>query len=196
MTKLKTTVGVTVGIFNASDKLLLRKRVEHDSITNTDYAGNWELPVVAVQETTDEIIPYNYLCLELRRGILRELDVLISVNPMPAFYPVMFKGPQGYDLAMITPLQSKDIRAIEPGRDIKGEKLFVSPHELNDLAKEFISLTEAKKQGLPEAKGLLSGFGKRQHCMALKVFEVSCLNTKYQSEAIQTLLEIQKGWRR
>ena len=147
MAKLKTTVGVTVGIFNTEDKLLLRKRIEHDSITNIDYAGNWELPVVAVQETEDASVPYDYLCRELVRGVKEELGVIIDIDSMSAFYPVMFKGPQGYDLAMITPLQAKNIAAAAPGEDVKGEIIFISPQELNDLAREFISLTEAKKQG-------------------------------------------------
>ena len=192
MAKVKTTVGVTAGIFNGEGKLLLRRRTEHDSITGIDYAGNWELPVVAVQETEKESIRYDYLSLELVRGVEAETGFKIILNePMPAFYPVMFKGPQGYDLAMITVIVSWFVPQVE----LKAVTKFVSLDELNQLAREFISLTDAKKQGLPEAKGLLSGFGKRQHCLALKALSIAPVGEEIKRvRAKETLIEIQKNW--
>lgn len=196
MAKLKTTVGVAAGIFNSEGKLLLRRRVEHDSITGIDYYGCYELPVVAVLETEQESIPYDYLCQELMRGVREELGVIISVDPMPAFYPVMFKGPQGYDLAMITLILPKDVAVATPGEDIKGEIIFVLPQELNDLARKYVPAKKDKEGIIIEpGKGLLSGFGKRQHCMAMKAFSIACINRTYQGEAESTLKKIQESWK-
>jgi len=193
MAKLKTTVGVTAGIFNEEGKLLLRRRVEHDSITGIDYSGCWELPVVAVQETEAESISYNYLCQELVRGVKEEVGIEVSVDLMPAFYPVMFKGPQGYDLAMITLVQKKDWKSVLP---LRGEKILVSVQELNDLAKEYIPAKKDKDGCIVEpGRGLLSGFGKRQHCMALKAFEFASPSHLNRKLAKSTLKEIQKGWK-
>ena len=202
MAKLKTTVGVAAGIFNTEGKLLLRRRIEHDSITGIDYYGCWELPVVAVQTQRQKSIPYNYLVLELIRGIKAEvgISIRIFVDPMPAFYPVMLKfknekkGKYEYDLAMITPIYAGDVAASVSGQDVGGEVIFVSPEELNNLAREYKPAKKNKEGKIIESgKGLLSGFGKRQHCLALRAFEAASL-LSFQREASETLREIERGW--
>jgi len=189
MAKLQTTIGVGAGIFNSDGKLLLVRRIDHDSITGTDYAGNWELPIVAIQESGEKTIPYNYLSLELVAGVLRETGLQITVPYMPVLFPVMFKTGDGkYDLLLATLILSKNVI----GGELKGETLFVSVKELNDLARNFVSLTDAKKQELKSATGLLSGFGKRQHCAALRIFAVK--NSANWSLEHETLAQIMEKW--
>jgi len=191
MVKIKTMVGVTVAIFNEEGKLLWREREEHDSITDKDYYGCWELPVIAVQETEEKSIPYNYLNKQLIEGVKREVGIDISeyLDPMPAFFPVMFKNPKGeYDLAMITSL------GVVKEKPTKGKTIYVSPEEANDLAKEYEPLKKDEEgMILSPGKGLLSGFGYRQHCMTMKAFEVGSPNPQYREEGEKTLAEIQKG---
>lgn len=192
MAKIKTMVGVTVAIFDEEGKLLYREREEHDSITDKDYYGCWELPVVAVQETEEKSIPYNYLNKQLVEGVKREVGIDISkyLDPMPAFYPVMFKNTKGeYDLAMITLLG-----AIEE-KPTKGKTIFVSPRDANNFAKEYEPLKKDKTgRILSPGKGLLSGFGYRQHCMTMKAFKIGSPNPGYRWEGGVTLVEIQRGW--
>ena len=191
MAKMKTTVGVTAGIFNKKGDLLLIKRKRHDSITGIDYYGCLELPIVAVQTKKRKPIPYDYLCRELVRGVKEETGIKISVNPMPGFYPVMFKNKKGeYDLAIITPFCS--VLESEP---TENEIIYVDLLKLNNLAREYVPAKKDREGRIIESgKGLLSGFGKRQHCMALKVIELKHSNSMYSAEAKRTLREIQKEW--
>lgn len=184
MAKIKTTIGVYTGMFNALGKILLYRREKTDSITSISYRGNWELPGGAVEEP-EEKLSYNHLSKELVRKVREKIGTPISVDPMPPFYPVCFKGPEGYDVAFVTPLRGYGMPPYE-------NAIFVSPEELKALAEEFISETDAKKQG-KEAEGLLSGFGKRQHCMALAALCHSP-NQEYARQAKEMLAEIQKGW--
>lgn len=192
MAKIKTMVGVTAGIFNKEGKLLLRRRKEHDSVTDRDYYGCWELPVVAAQDTDERSIPYHYLSLKLAEGVEAEIGIKILVNPMPAFYPVMFKNDKGeYDLAMIT---SVGVVKQRPPKD--KEVIYVSPQKLNELAEEYAPVKKDKEgKIIQEGRGLLGGKGKRQHCMALKVIETACSDITYRRSAKQTLKDIQEGWR-
>lgn len=181
MEKVKTTVGVYAGILRLSDgKLLLRRRTEIPSIIpGKSFKGNWELPGGGVMET--EKVPYCHLTNELKREVEEETGISIEVNPMPPMYSVLFKGPEGYDLALVTPIKT----SLEP---TKGETIWVSTEELNKLAREF---EPADKKTGKDGKGIVSGFGKRMHCMALKA-----LSTSYEAKlAEETLLEIQKTWR-
>lgn len=192
MAKLKATIGVTVGIFDGEGRLLLRRRKEHDSITDKDYYGCWELPVVAVQETDANIIPYDDLSRELVRGVKVETGFTISVNPMPPFYPVMFKNDKGeYDVAMVTPM------CVQLEKEsTENEIIFVCPFDLYKLATEYVPVKKDKDgRVLQEGRGLVSGLGKRMYCMALKAFETGSSSRAYAKEARLMLIEAQKEWK-
>jgi len=195
MAKASMNLGMYVGFLNPNKdgRLLLRRRIEEDSIIpdpndpakTISFRGNWENIGGAAEETSEEKVSYDYPIKEAVREAAEEVGILVSLSGMPPVYLVFFKGPKGYDLAGITPV----ITTEEP---TKGETMYVSPQELEALVEEFISETEAKKQG-KEAKGLLSGKGKRQHCMALAALCHSP-NSEYQKQAKEMLAEIQKGW--
>jgi 8-oxo-dGTP pyrophosphatase MutT (NUDIX family) len=191
--KAKIAVGVFAGILNSKGKLLLRRRTEVDSIIpGKSFKGNWELCGGGIMETDEQSIPYNYAVKELKREVEEEVGVKISIPQMPPFYSVMFKGPAGYDLAMVTPVQQEQILDLIAEQVIltKGEVTFVSTEELNTLAREFVPAD--KKNGI-DGKGLVSGYGKRMHCMALLVFTQS-RNDDYSRQAVSTLVKIQEGW--
>src|SRR3989338_7560527 len=128
----KFTVGVFAGIISTTTgKLLLRRRVEEDSIIpGQSFRGNWELPGGGVMDY--EKMAYHLLARELEREVFEELGIRIALNHIPAFYPVTFKGPKGPDLGLIT-----TIVMAEPPH-IKGEFLWVTPSELNELAAQFV----------------------------------------------------------
>ena len=195
MAKASMNLGTYIGFLNPNKegRLLLRRRIEEDSIIpdpndpskTISFRGNWESPGGAVEETSEEKVSYDYPIKEAVREAAEEVGISVPLSGMPPVYLVFFKGPKGYDLAGITP-------AITTEEPTKGETMWVSPSELNVLAEEFISETDAKKQGR-EAKGLLSGKGKRQHCMALAALCHSP-NPEYAKQAKEMLSEIQKGW--
>ncbi len=193
MAKLKATIGVAAGIFDGEGKLLIKRRQEHDSITDKDYHGCWELPVVAVQDTPAVAIPYDYLCRELKRGVKAETDLNILVEPLSAFYPVMFKNDKGeYDLAMITIVYCGNVHAGKTENQIR----FVDVAQLNKLAMEYAPVEKDKVSGavIKEGKGLVSGFGKRMHCLALKALEAGSSSMASASVAKTTLADILKNW--
>jgi len=187
MAKISTTVGVFAGILDQSTgKVLLRRRVEEDSIIpGKSFKGSWELPGGGVMDI--EKIPYNHLLNELVREVDEEVGMSISVDPMASLYAVPFKGSAGYDLAMVTPIV---MLVTTSSRPTKGEVAWVSSDELEGLAEDFVSAD--RKKGI-DGKGLLSGYGKRMHCMALKALSFSP-NTVYAKEAKAILVEIQKDW--
>lgn len=180
------TVGVFAGIINSSDgRLLLRRRTEEGSILpGQSFRGNWELPGGGVTE--GEKIPYNHLIRELERELVEEIGASPPMEPGPMFFTASFKNPKtgAYDLALVTP-----ILVPEP-RDLTGDTLWVSPGELNQLAKEFVA--SDKKTGA-DGKGLLSGWGKRMHCMALAALCYSP-NQGYAKQARDMLAEISATW--
>ncbi|PIP24409.1 MAG: hypothetical protein COS25_00930 [Candidatus Nealsonbacteria bacterium CG02_land_8_20_14_3_00_37_10] len=192
--KAKIAVGVYAGILNSEGKLLLRRRTETGSIIpGRSFKGNWELPGGGIMETDEESIPYSYAVKELKREVREEVGIRLTISKMPPLFTVMFKGPAGYDLAMVTPVQSEQISNLSVGQGIEGMKgdfIFVSTEELNELAREFVSAD--KKKGI-DGKGLLSGYGKRMHCMALMALFKS-RNTDYSRQAATTLTQIQEGW--
>ena len=184
MAKASMNLGVYAGILNPKKegKLLLRRRVEEDSILpGKSFKGNWELPGGGVMET--EKPGYDWPIRELRREVEDEVGISIQVDPMPPMYPVFFKGPIGYDLAQVTPI----ITEAEPTR---GETIYVSPPELERLAEEFVPAN--KEKGI-DGKGIVSGKGKRMHCMALAALSHSP-NPEFAKQAQEMLAEIQKGW--
>ena len=183
MEKISTTVGVFAGVLGqATGKLFLRRRVEEDSIIpGKSFRGNWELPGGGVMDM--EKIPYNHLPNELVREIDEEVGMSVSVDPMAPLYAVLFKGPKGYDLAVVTPVTTSSLPT-------RGETTWVSPVELEQFAKEFVAAN--KDKGI-DGKGIVSGHGKRMHCMALKALSFSP-NAAYAEEAKAMLAGIQKGW--
>ena len=197
MAKLVTTVGTFVGLLSSirtrarDGRLLLRRRTEEGSILpGISFMGNWELPGGSVQET--ERPRYDHLVLEALREIEEEVGIKIAVDPEDdshqifSMYAAQFKGSQGYDLSVVIPM----IYGLEP---TKGETCWVSPEELNQLAQDFVSVTDAKKQGLSGAQGIVSGWGKRMHWMSLCALTHSP-NLKFVRQAQLTIADIQEDW--
>lgn len=179
--RITPTIGVFGGILSLkTGKLLLRKRQKPESSP-----GNWELPGGAAEES--DKVPYHYLTKELLREIGEEVgmdDSLgIHIDAMPPMYALLFKGPNGFDLAMVTFIPTWD-------GPTKGETKWVDVKELNTLAREYQS---ADKEKDIEGKGLVSGWGKRMHCMALQALCESN-NPNIVTEARNTLSEIQEKW--
>ena len=98
-------------------------------------------------------------------------------------YSVMFKGPNGYDYASVVRLITEEIVTI-------GEGKWVSPKELAVLAEEFKAADESTGKS---GEGLVSGTGKRMHCMALAALNGSP-NEAYAEEARHMLYTITKTW--
>lgn len=191
MGKLVTTVGAYIGLLNPEHegRLLLRRRVEEGSILpGQSFKGNWELPGGGVRET--EKPGYDYLLQEAVREFEEEVGIALAltlaIDEAFPMYPALFKGPQGYDLAGVIPV----VAQLEP---TIGETLWVSPEELSELARIFVSATEAKKQGLAEAQGIVSGWGKRMHWMALCALTHSP-NLDFTRQAANTIAKIQETW--
>ncbi len=189
--KMKTNVGVFAGILRQTDgRLLLRQRTEIPSIIpGKFFNGNWELPGGGVEEA--EIVLYNHLTAELIREILEEVEIKFQwgislasqMNPMPPMHALLFKGPEGYDLAMVTVLETSLL-------PLKGRTLWVNAEQLARLVKEF---EPADKKTGKDGKGLLGGYGKRMHCMALQAL-CSSRDPESAERAKKTLLAIQKTW--
>lgn len=178
--KVKATIGVFGGIINKEGKLLLRKRTETSSIIpGKSFEGNWELPGGGVD--VKDNMSYSHLVESLKREIYEELGIELSIDLMPAMYPVFYGKLQ--DLAMVVLITNM------PSEPKKGNWQFVSLEELNTLAKEF---KPANKETGEDGQGLVSGYGKRMHCMALKTLALK--SQRDDREVIKTLSEIQKGW--
>ena len=178
MAKLLTNVGVFVGFLNQNKegKILLRRRTEEGSIIpGVSFKGNWELPGGGAEEA--EFVGYNYMVETAFREAAEEVGISCGEIPfLGPLYSAFFKGPKGYDLALVVPYGTID----EP---TKGETTYVSPEELEALALAFLSPKEAKEKGLSEATGLLSGKGKRMYLMAMTVLAKYSPNTKYRMDA-------------
>ena len=186
MEKIKTTVGVFAGILNTGGELLLVRRTVHPNILDEkgekiSFKGNWELPGGGVMDA--EKVSYCHLVNELKREVQEEVGVVVSPDLMPAMYPVLFKGSLGYDLALVTPIET----SVTPTKE---KTILVSPEELERLAKEY---EPADKKTGKDGKGIVSGYGKRMHCMALKALCFSP-NPEYAKQAWEMLTEIQKVW--
>lgn len=189
--KLKAEIGAYIGFINPNrgGRLLLVRRTQTESIIpGQSFRGNWELPGGAVEETEESSIRYDLMTqTALAKANLKVGIYVVGCQVFP-FYTAFFKNPGtgGYDLAGVTPYISN----LEP---VIGETMWVSVEELNELATQFVSETDAKSQGLSEAKGLLSGYGKRMHCMALMTLThgVNAFNKRI---AQGTLAEIMAKW--
>ncbi|MBI2642314.1 MAG: NUDIX domain-containing protein [Candidatus Wildermuthbacteria bacterium] len=179
MARLTTTVGVFVALFNPHehDKLLVRRRVEEPT-----FQGNWDLPGGGVEEAGGP--DYDHLVAEGFRELEEEVGIEVPIIPgyVYSMYAAFLKGKTANDLALVIPIASYSYPT-------RGETRWVSVDELNAMAREFISLDEAKKQGLNEARGLVSGWGKRMHRLALSAF-TSMPSGPYLNEAVRTLYQI------
>ena len=184
--KAQFTVGVFAGVINANTgMMLLRRRLETGSIIpGQSFKGNWELPGGGVMET--EKVSYDYLTSELAREVLEETGIKIPRDFPQLFVPFPFKGPAGYDLALVSPVSVSELPHLD------AEKfLWAFLTGVNQLARQFVP---AKKDPPTEGEGLLSGWGKRMHCMALTVFLSGFFSAKVNQEARDTLTAIKNAW--
>ncbi|MGA2417893.1 MAG: NUDIX domain-containing protein [Candidatus Staskawiczbacteria bacterium] len=184
MAKITPTIGVFAGIIEViNGRLLLRRRTEEGSIIpGQSFLSCWELPGGGAMDQGE--IPYSHLARELERELGEELGTSVDLNPMPQFFAVLFKGAKTYDLALVTPIVVSSL--FSP----KGDVVWVSPIELDRLAKEFVA---PDKDAKIAGRGLLGGYGKRMHCMALKSLEHSP-NADFSSQARRMLVEIENKW--
>lgn len=188
MKKASMVMGIYAGIMDPEEgKLLLRRRVEeHSIIPGKSFKGNWELPGGAVIESSQPAISYNYYLTDLRMNVGKRTGILLAaseLSSLPPMYLVLYKGSDGYDLAGVTPVIIKKEPALK-------DVIYVSPEELARLAKEFVA---ADKKTGKDGVGLLSGEGKRMHCMALAALCHSP-NPAYAKKAVEMLQEITKKW--
>ncbi len=184
--KMMTVRGIYAGIMHPdTGKLFLTRRTKPDSIIpGVSFEGNWELIGGAVMASDEKSVPYNYYFSELCRIAESKTGLVIIGRGIPTMYSVLFKGKDGgYDEASVIPM-------VSDAQPTFGETIYVSPSELRTLAEEFEPADE--KTG-KSGKGLLSGYGKRMHCMALAALSRSP-NQDFVREAIKTLDEITAAW--
>ena len=189
MPTLEATIGMSIGFLDQeTGMLLVRQRIfeEGSIIPGISFKGNWDLPGGGAEEVSTPTVRYDYPVLEAARKAEEEVGISISLTGMPATYLTLFKGLRGYDYAGVIPLTTT-------AKPTKGETRWVSPQELEALAKEFISVDDGKKLEPAEAKGLVSGYGKRMHCLCLQALALSP-NVIYAAEAKQMLGAIQADW--
>lgn len=183
--KMMTARGIYAGIMHPdTGKLLLTRRTKPNSIIpDVSFRGNWEVIGGAVMASDEKSVPYNYYLGELCRIVETKTGIVMAIRGLPAMHSVLFKGPAGYDEASVIPIVSD----VQP---TIGDTLYVSPYELRSLAEEFEPANE--KTG-KSGKGLLSGYGKRMHCMALAALSHSS-NQNFIREAVRILDEITVTW--
>ncbi|MDO8559369.1 MAG: hypothetical protein Q7R84_03485 [bacterium] len=183
--KVTVTRGIYAGVLDSdTGKLLLMRRTKTDSIIpGVSFKGNRELPGGAIMASNDNIVPYNYYLQDLVRLLKEKTGIVIVVRGLPVMYSVFLKGPAGYDEASVIPLVSYDKPTI-------GDTIYVSPYELRTLTEEFEPADE--KTG-KSGKGLLSGYGKRMHCMALLALSHSP-NRDFVRQAMGMLDNITVNW--
>jgi hypothetical protein len=180
MAKLKATIGIGVTIVNKGLKIRLRRRIEHDSIQpGQDYFGCWEAPILALQESQDEKIPYDYLLKGLSEGVMREtgLNISESLNArslMPSFFALPFKNNQGdYDLLLAMHIFYDSKKDNQPEN---GESKWFSFEEFLNLASSYKPPVIEKGKIVQSGQGLLSGLGRRQDCAVTKAY-YECLRS-------------------
>ncbi|MCX6760951.1 MAG: hypothetical protein NTZ84_02535 [Candidatus Nealsonbacteria bacterium] len=187
MGKEKATVsrGIYAGIMDPdTGKILLTRRIKSDSIIpGISFKGNWEIPGGAIMGSDDPSVPYNYYLKELTRVVQEKTGASIVLRGLPVMHSVFFKGPAGYDEASVVPVTA----FIRP---TVGETIYVSPDELMALAEEFEPANEKTGRS---GKGLLSGKGKRMHCMALAAL-IRSPNQIYAAQATIMLKAITWTW--
>lgn len=185
MEKVSTNLGIYLGILHPhTGKLLLIRRTGSKSIIpNVSFKGNWELPGGAVMVTDASAIPYNYYFKELSRLLREKTGMEIELLGLRRMYSVMFKGSAGYDHASVVPLITEAPVTV-------GEWKWVSPKELAVLAEEFKPADEKIGRS---GEGLVSGTGKRMHCMALAALGESP-SGDYAEEAARMLNVFVETW--
>jgi len=183
--KMATVRSIYAGILHPkSGKLLLTRRTGSTSIIpNVSFRGNWELIGGAVMASDKKSVPYNYYLSELCRLMEAKAGIVMVIRGLPVMHSVLFKGPDGYDEASVIPVVQDTTSTI-------GETQWVSPRKLRALADEFEPADEGKGKS---GKGLVSGYGKRMHCMGLCALSHSP-NYDYRVEALRTLQKITASW--
>jgi len=176
---IQPTIGLFAGIFNYKGKLLVRRR----SLDIKSSPGEWELPgggvdAVNASRALDERIVHEELNREVGEEVGLQLHPLI-IPPGPMF-PAILKG--GGDWAFVIPFSIYTY-----GGTLKGETRWLSPDELEELAKG------------PERNRVVSGYGKRMHRLCLYAF-LDCSARPgfacqgYRALATQMLYGIEKEW--
>jgi|SRR3989338_2571339 len=192
--KAKITVGMFAGILRPNGKLLLRRRTEEASmLPGVSFKGCWELPGGAVYETSDPIVSYDYPLKQMMRRVQDEMGIELSLNDrMPAMFGgVCFKGKDGdYDIAIVVPVFLKPEPKIN-----RYEVKWVDSKELNELAKGYV-VPNVKTDPPTEGQGIVSGFGKRMHCLALCALNERSRDHVSVQLAGKTLMEIEATWPR
>ncbi len=151
------TIGLFIGMFDSLGNILLIKRDQEP------YFGKYELPGGAIR--TDHIFSDERMIryiLDERVIAKTGLTAFNGIQRMPAMYPAI----NGNDIAFAI--------IFGPTSQVpkKGESIFVSPDELDDLA---------------ENKDLVSG-KKRMYRMCLRMFvSRDCPNPEYRRKAAKTL---------
>ena len=189
--KIRCTIGIYIAILDPTKDggLLIWRRTEEGSIIpGVSFYGNWEMPGGGVYIPSGQV-RYDYPLQEGLRQLEEEvgikgLDKGLEVSGMPMAGMLLFQT----DLALVVPW-SGSVSA-EP---TKGETRWVSPREYNELARDFVGPKEAREQGLPGARGLVSGWGKRMHCLGLRALTCSP-NEGFAKEAWDTLAPIIATW--
>jgi len=178
------TVGVFAGIIDPTrSKILLRRRTETGSIIpGQSFKGNWELPGGAVEQA--ENFDYEYLGTTLFGKIFDKTGIRIPIDFPQRFVPFPFKTARGFDLALVTSVVMKV--------DFSDDNLaWASLADLNQMAREFVP---AQTEPATDGVGLLSGWGKRMHCMALTCFLERIHLDELHEEASSTLADIREQW--
>mgnify|MGYP001166136721 CR=1 FL=1 len=190
--KIIAPIGVYAGILcmdpveDNFGKLLLRRRNVPDSIIpGESFRGNWELPGGAVEQNEKDIYSYDYLSRILKRLVKERVGMEIDLPPNATFYPV-FLGGKIVDLAMVTVIQIYRLPLFEP----TAELCWVDCKQLNNMADQFCPADEKRSIS---GEGLLSGSGKRMHCMALHAM-LSSPDRDSAALAWDTLESIQEKW--
>ncbi len=185
--KVTPTIGVFAGILTVNGKLLLRRRVESDSIVpGKSFKGNWELPGGGVmKEETFEATNETVIPKALAREVKEKAGLEIEMTSMLAMYPAIlakeYTKKEVVDFAFVVIIQPDQWRG-----QLKGETMWVSPGELYKLARKF---EPADRKTGKDGKGIVSGYGKRMHRMALMSFSHSP-NEGYSFEARDALVAI------
>ena len=185
--KVTPTIGVFAGILTVNGELLLRRRVETDSIVpGKSFKGNWELPGGGVMKgETFEATNETVIQKALAREVKEEVGLEIEMTSMPAMYPAIlarkYTEKEIVDFAFVVIIQPDQWK----GR-LKEETMWVSPEKLYKLAMEF---EPADRKTGKDGKGIVSGYGKRMHRMALMSLSHSP-NKRYSFEARDELVAI------
>lgn len=190
--KVSANLGIYLGILNPAigSLCLTRRNEEHSIIPGKSFKGCYELPGGAVLEAENP--SYDHPYKELKRLVKEKIGPeILSGGPktlsvfglLPSYMMLLKKTDGTYDLAMVIPFEA-------PIHPFVGDTKWVSTEQLNQLARDFVQADP--KKGI-EGKGLLSGYGKRMHCMALAALTFSP-NREYAKEAKKTLAKIQKSW--